>query len=90
MNFKDSINAVIGKPVYLHCNAKGFPLPTFRWLKDGWRNIATDNQYVILENGTLLISSVSKMNKGPFKCEAKNNYGQDQKSLMLNVLGIAL
>ncbi len=62
-------------------------MPTYKWFKDGWLDLAHHNQYSILENGTLVISAVNKRHKGSFKCEAKNSYGQDQNTLMLNVLG---
>ena len=88
VNFKEHVFAVIGQPVYLDCNAKGYPLSTFKWFKDGWENLATDQEYKIFENGTLLIASVSKVNKGRLKCQALNRFGQQEKTVMLNVLGM--
>ena len=90
IDFPEQVYAIVNKPVYLHCNAKGYPLATFRWSKDNWQNLASDDQYKIFENGTLMINSIQKKNKGEYKCEARNSYGHDEKTLVLKVQGICL
>eukprot|EP00794_Sanderia_malayensis_P011383 gene11383-12569_t len=86
VGFKESVSAIKTKTVKLNCIAKGYPLPTYKWQKDGWLDLTNDNQYTLLENGTLIISSVNEDNKGTFKCQATNSNGQDQKTLILHVL----
>ncbi|XP_065056612.1 cell adhesion molecule DSCAM-like [Rhopilema esculentum] len=85
VRFPERVYALVNQPVYLHCIAKGYPLATFKWSKDSWHNLATDDLYKIFENGTLFISSVQEKSKGQYKCQASNEVGDDEKTLGLYV-----
>ena len=88
INFPEQIYTVVNQPVYLHCIAKGHPLATHNWKKDSLQNLNSANQHRIFENGTLLINSVHLKNKGEYRCQASNDFGNDVKTLALYVLGL--
>ena len=88
INFPEQIYTVINKPVYMHCVAKGHPLATHKWTKDNWHNLNSAHEHRIFENGTLLINSVQRKNKGEYRCQASNDFGHDTRTLVLYVQGL--
>lgn len=88
--FPEHLYALVNQPVYINCVAKGFPLATYKWTKDSWQTLHSDDQYKIFENGTLLLSSVQLKNKGEYRCHASNSLGADAKTLVLYVQGLFL
>ncbi|ULT80160.1 hypothetical protein L3Y34_010619 [Caenorhabditis briggsae] len=79
-----SVNA--GRHTILSCPAKGSPIPTITWLKDG-RAIEPNDRYVYLDSGKLLqISDVEGGDQGRYTCIATNSVGSDDLENTLDVV----
>ncbi|XP_078380224.1 uncharacterized protein LOC144663168 [Oculina patagonica] len=62
--------AMIGSAVHLPCVAESDLVPTVTWMKDGKPSLPVD--FSILQNNTLVISSVKKSHEGTYTCKAIN------------------
>ena len=65
-------NATRGQSIQLPCIAKGYPVPTITWSKDGVGIPSHQGQSVSSDN-TLHISKVQKGDAGRYKCTAVNS-----------------
>jgi len=66
----NQLNPVAGFPVRLSCEAESDLNPTVTWLKDRKPSLPVDTK--ILQNNTLVISSVKKSHAGTYVCRASN------------------
>ena len=68
----------------LVCTPRGIPLPTIRWEKD---NIILTNDLtgITIQDGLLIIETVSSYDSGVYKCEATNILGSAQETFIVNV-----
>ena len=60
----------IGWPLRLPCLAESDLKPIITWMKDGKPSLPVDSS--ILQNNTLVISSVEKLHEGSYTCKASN------------------
>ncbi|XP_033833306.1 immunoglobulin superfamily member 10 [Periophthalmus magnuspinnatus] len=78
-----------GDQLTLNCTAKGEPTPRIIWrlpskaVVDQWHRMGSRMQ--VLENGTLLINSVSDKDAGEYLCVARNTIGDDLQLLRVRV-----
>ena len=90
-----SIKMKIGLRVTLNCSARGFPFPSFTWIKDGTGLNETGrvetSEYAIAETikrtTSLTISSLTRKDTGTYLCKASNLAGNSSKTANLIVLG---
>uniref|UniRef100_A0A3B3UCM9 Ig-like domain-containing protein n=1 Tax=Poecilia latipinna TaxID=48699 RepID=A0A3B3UCM9_9TELE len=86
----EPVTVVQGSLVTLTCEARGFPLPTLTWMKDGQplslhRNLLLDGQETRLQ-----LPDVTRSDEGLYSCVASNQAGSSTKSFNLTVLAILL
>ncbi len=79
---KQMPNVTIGietKSLTIECNAKGKPQPIVYWAKSAHNKdqslMATQDDFIILENGNLFIERLSSKYEGTYLCQASNEYG---------------
>ncbi|XP_053562418.1 matrix-remodeling-associated protein 5 [Bombina bombina] len=75
--------------IYIHCSAKGAPLPSIRWvLHDGTQvrpsQLANGNVFVF-PNGTLYIRNISPKDNGKYECITVNIVGTARRTVILDV-----
>nr|DBA21577.1 TPA: hypothetical protein GDO54_018188 [Pyxicephalus adspersus] len=68
-----------GKPVTLHCNAKGHPQPSVIWAKGEEMLTIDGNHYQLNKDGSLLITLPSDADSGFYTCTAANQVGTANK-----------
>ena len=64
------LTVLIGSPVRLPCVAESSLKLTVTWMKDGKPSLPVDSS--ILQNNTLVVSSVKKSHEGSYTCKATN------------------
>ena len=69
----------------LHCQAKGDPMPSLTWQKDG--QAVQSNHVTLLSNGSLFISSAVKQDAGTFRCIANNVAGSVSVTAVVAIYG---
>ncbi|XP_044132974.1 contactin-1 [Bufo gargarizans] len=69
----------IGSDLHWPCIAKGKPIPTIRWLRNG-------TQYI---KGELKIQGLTMQHAGMYQCIAENQYGVIQANAELKILALA-
>lgn len=78
-----------GETVALRCSAGGEAAPVITWLTPANRVITpTLEKYQILDDGTLVVLKVQRVDTGNYTCLAQNSAGRDQKVIRLEV-GVA-
>ena len=75
------LTAEIGHPLHLPCVAESDLKPTITWMKDGKPSLPVDSS--ILQNNTLVISSVKKSHEGSYTCKATNALSSIQASVQV-------
>jgi len=75
------LTAEIGFPLRLPCAAKSDLKPTVTWMKDGKPSLPVDSS--ILQDNTLVISSVKKSHDGSYTCKATNALSSIQTSVQV-------
>ncbi|XP_018408440.1 PREDICTED: contactin-5, partial [Nanorana parkeri] len=65
------------KKVALNCEARGFPGPSYRWLRNGTEiDLESDYRYTLID-GNLIISSPNEVkDSGQYQCIASNTLGR--------------
>jgi len=91
------------KSLTIECNARGKPQPVIYWAKSGHTtpnrhqssntndemgSIATQDDFLILENGNLFIERLSKKYEGTYLCQASNEYGSVETKTYLQIKSI--
>ncbi|XP_052806024.1 LOW QUALITY PROTEIN: cell adhesion molecule DSCAM-like [Mya arenaria] len=77
--------AVMGSTVQLACVADGWPLPTYRWSRDGHSLNVSDPRYSQF-GGDLVIKGVKLGDGGRYSCNASNPRGSANADRSLNVI----
>ncbi|XP_061072506.1 immunoglobulin superfamily member 10 [Conger conger] len=78
-----------GGRLWLNCSAVGEPMPRILWrlpskaLVDQWHRMGSRIQ--VLENGTLIIDSVSDKDAGDYLCIARSKIGDDLQLMKVSV-----
>ena len=75
------LTPLIGFPLRLPCVAESSLKPTVTWMKDGKPSLPVDSS--ILQNNTLVISSVKKSHEGSYTCKATNALSSIQASVQV-------
>ena len=78
------LTARIGLPVQINCVAESELKPTVTWIKDGKPSLPVDS--IILQNNTLVISSVKKSHEGTYTCKATNAVNSIQSSVQVKAI----
>ena len=73
-----------GKAVFLNCAASGKPEPVISWYY-GSHKLTSDSKTTIHSNGTLAIQNFESIDKGKYKCEAKNVAGSVTEEITLSL-----
>ncbi|XP_076984267.1 hemicentin-2 [Tamandua tetradactyla] len=69
------VNAIVGQPLDLPCQASGSPMPTVRWLQNGRPAEELAGVHVSSQGTTLHIDHVELGHAGLFACQATNEAG---------------
>ncbi|XP_034948275.1 Down syndrome cell adhesion molecule-like protein Dscam2 isoform X1 [Chelonus insularis] len=77
------VSSLLGNPLNVHCEAKGFPPPRITWLRSRGRNSndyqqleeSLDSRIMILPNGSLWTASAGPQDEGHYLCRANNGIG---------------
>ncbi|CAL8317896.1 unnamed protein product [Lota lota] len=78
------VEALAGSRLSLSCVAKGNPIPSITWLKDG---AGLQDQGVEIHGGTLLLRAVTPELRGQYGCRASNPDGNITHVTTLQVKG---
>ncbi|XP_072519078.1 matrix-remodeling-associated protein 5 [Salminus brasiliensis] len=85
----ESIAMNSGRSIYVHCTAKGEPVPLLKWvLPDSSQMKPTQfigRRLFIFPNGTLYIKSVAPTDAGTYICSATNMVGFAKRVVDLNI-----
>ncbi|KAK0396744.1 hypothetical protein QR680_001834 [Steinernema hermaphroditum] len=79
--------ALEGHSARLECQATGKPRPTYRWFHetDGKKEELSNSDKYVLNDGLLVIDSVSPSDAGEYQCVANNALREDKRSVSINV-----
>ncbi|KAK5847724.1 hypothetical protein PBY51_016831 [Eleginops maclovinus] len=81
------VKVFYGETVTLRCHAKGEPKPVITWISPTHRVISPAiDKYQVLDDGTLVVQRVQRFDGGNYTCMSRNNAGQDNKVVRLEVL----
>ncbi|XP_023247792.1 Down syndrome cell adhesion molecule-like protein Dscam2 [Copidosoma floridanum] len=73
------VTAVAGETLHLKCPVAGYPIEEIRWERAG-RELPEDLRQKVLSDGTLIVTSVSKIaDSGVYTCWAKNKQGHSAR-----------
>ncbi|XP_072307480.1 matrix-remodeling-associated protein 5 [Eucyclogobius newberryi] len=82
-----SIHVIYGENLTIQCHADGKPTPTYTWISPMNRIIESNTQkYQVLNDGTLIVQKVQRFDAGDYTCIARNNVGQDNKIVKVDIL----
>nr|XP_042908976.1 Down syndrome cell adhesion molecule homolog [Parasteatoda tepidariorum] len=88
-------DAVSGESIMLHCKGSGKPEPFSFWQRAISQNVAfapisVSKDVTLFNNGSLLLSDISKATEGIYKCNVSNGIGKDLiKSIIVKVTGMS-
>ena len=80
------MTALTNTRIVIRCDASGVPTPSITWTKDG-QTIFSDQQYKVMDNGSLLIIKKVKESAYRYMCTAISASGQDSASSMVEIFG---
>ena len=70
-----------GNPLFLVCEAQGFPIPLVTWTKDGkLLQSRTNETYFVIHDAT-------KKDGGNYKCDASNSAGTASYTVKVTITG---
>ena len=78
------VTAVIGYPVHLPCVTESDMRTTVMWLKD--ESLSIPASYSILQNNTLVLSSVKKSHEGSYTCKVINAVASIEASIQVKTI----
>lgn len=91
------VATLLGNPLNVHCEAKGFPAPRITWLRGRGRTSidyqplldGLDGRITILPNGSLWTATAGPQDEGHYLCRANNDIGLGlSKVIYVSVNGI--
>lgn len=75
-----------GANITLICQAYGYPYPTYQWLDNLYKKIASKGENWKVSNGKLIISSIKNSQEGLYTCQADNKYGNKSKLYLIDIV----
>lgn len=81
-----SVTTEQGSNIELPCVATAFPLPVYRWSKNGI-SVTAGQTRVSQNGGNLLIIQAEPEDAGTYKCMAENSLGHHSATVQLEVTG---
>ena len=74
------LSATIGSTLFLSCQAHGSPTPQITWMFNGHPLLlfGSGDNVVVHDNGTLVITELTRSDLGSYTCTALNALGQAQ------------
>ncbi|XP_071373120.1 hemicentin-1, partial [Centroberyx affinis] len=81
------MGVLLNDSIQLVCRARGTPLPTIQWLKDGEVISRTGNKGLRIspDGSTLTVSGAHTSDSGKYTCVATNTAGEEDRIFNLNV-----
>ena len=76
-----------GASVELECTVTGEPEPKVEWFRDSYP-IRYNMQYILKEDGSLLLPHVAANQSGYYTCQATNYAGRETHSFWMNVVSM--
>uniref|UniRef100_A0A5F8HA67 Hemicentin-2 n=1 Tax=Monodelphis domestica TaxID=13616 RepID=A0A5F8HA67_MONDO len=73
----------------ISCTASGYPPPHISWRHND-QTIGMDGRFLVDDQGTLIIQSVTPEDAGNYSCQATNEVGTDEQTVTLFYTGICL
>ncbi|XP_069698018.1 hemicentin-1-like isoform X2 [Periplaneta americana] len=87
VDFPTQIKLMDGDDYSLPCSAHGIPSPEISWRRDGQPIIGQNNEnLIVLDDGTLVITSATLNTTGIYTCVAENTKGSAQKHFLVEIL----
>jgi len=80
-----NLTTYTGASVELECTATGEPEPKIEWFRDSIP-IRYNMQYILKEDGSLLLPDVAANQSGYYKCQAMNYAGKEMHSFWITVV----
>ncbi|VDM60006.1 unnamed protein product [Angiostrongylus costaricensis] len=85
----ETVRVNIERQATLQCRAVGHPSPAISWQRDGVPlEIVGNSRYTVLPDGNLLITNAQVEDQTRFTCIAKNEFGQQAKTIMVMITGL--
>lgn len=81
VEMNSSVEAIEGSQVSLLCGADSNPLPLLTWMRD-----STVLREAVTDSLVLVLDEVTPAEDGVYACLAENAYGQDNRTVELNVM----
>ena len=85
----ESITIQPGKSVFVHCSAKGEPMPALKWTVATGVHVKPSQflgrRLFVFPNGTLYIRNILPIDAGKYECSATNAVGVAKRTLNLEV-----
>nr|XP_023675671.1 matrix-remodeling-associated protein 5-like [Paramormyrops kingsleyae]XP_023675672.1 matrix-remodeling-associated protein 5-like [Paramormyrops kingsleyae] len=85
----ENIKMKEGWNVYMHCTAKGEPLPFLKWTIPSGEHIKPsqflDGRLFVFPNGTLYVRSSLPTDSGKYECYATNAVGSSKRAVQLDI-----
>uniref|UniRef100_A0A5F8HEY5 Hemicentin-2 n=1 Tax=Monodelphis domestica TaxID=13616 RepID=A0A5F8HEY5_MONDO len=78
-----------GVELRISCTASGYPPPHISWRHND-QTIGMDGRFLVDDQGTLIIQSVTPEDAGNYSCQATNEVGTDEQTVTLFYTGICL
>ena len=67
-----------GNNATLYCNATGYPVPIIAWINESSRNVESPTN-------TLVITAITRSERGSYACHASNGVGNDTQTCEIDV-----
>ena len=89
VNIGQTAEVFEGRPLTIHCPAKGIPKPDISWKFEGKdvRYVTGVNMMIDKSGGGLMIVEVNKYIAGRISCTATNVLGSNSASTQIKILG---
>ncbi|MGH0174698.1 UNVERIFIED_CONTAM: hypothetical protein FKN15_068984 [Acipenser sinensis] len=84
----ETLTLTVGTSVRLNCSAEGRPTPEIVWILPNGSQLTSGSQLYRVyhrQDGTLHISSPSVTEAGTYRCLAKNEAGQTERTVLLEI-----